>query len=44
MINKIIKFAEQIQEYLNVFKALVVGYNAFLSELKGVPYEKTDRD
>lgn len=37
----ILKFAENIQEYLRIFKAFVKGYEAFMSELKGgLSYEK----
>ena len=35
MIKQIIKFAENVQEYLHIFKAFVKGYEAFMSELKG---------
>ncbi len=35
MTQKIIQFAGKIQEYLNVVKAIFVGYDAFMKELKG---------
>jgi len=42
MVQKIIKFAETIQEYLNIFKAVVKGYEAFMYELKGGTNEKSE--
>lgn len=34
LIPQIIKFAESIQEYLNIFQAFLKGYETFMNELK----------
>jgi hypothetical protein len=40
MIKKILKIADDIQEYLRILKAFTVGYDAFMAELRGVSSQK----